>query len=66
MAEFNRCKIERLDTRSPKEKLKDLAAENETEKRLKEVIKSMQSKKRERSRESKRLTRELKAACVEI
>ena len=65
-AEFNRCKIERLDTRSEKEKLKEESAENEVENKLKEIIKCMQSKKRERSKENRKRTRDIRAACIEI
>ena len=65
-AEFNRCKIERLDTRSEKEKLKEMSADNEVENKLKEIIKCMQTKKRERSKENRKRTRDIRAACMEI
>ena len=65
-AEFNRCKIHRLDTRTDKEKLKEISAENEKENRLNSIIKEMQYKKREREKENKKRTREMKAAIMEI
>ena len=65
-AEYNRCKISRLDTRTETEKLKESSAENEIENKVKEVIKSMQKTKRNRSKESTRRTREMRDACIEI
>ena len=65
-AEYNRCKIERLDTRSEKIKLKEISKENEVESRLKEIIKKMRNKKRERSKENRKRTKEIKAALIEI
>jgi len=65
-AEFNRCKIQRLDTRSEKEKMKEISDENDIESKLKVIIKKMKGNKRERSKENKQRTREMKAALIEI
>ena len=40
-AEFNRCKIHRLDTRNEKMKLKEITEDYENENRLKNVIKKI-------------------------
>ena len=65
-AEYNRCKIQRLDTRTEKEKTKEIANENEIENKLKDIIKKMKCNKRKRSKESKMRTREMKDALIEI
>ena len=65
-AEFNRCKIHRLDTRNEKVKIKEITEDNENENRLKKIIKNMQLTKREREKENKKRTRDMKAALIEI
>ena len=65
-AEYNRCTIERLDTRSEKMRKKENVEIEQNENNIKKIIKEMKRTKRERSKENKRRTKEMKSALIEI
>ena len=68
-AEFNRCKIQRIETRFDKSLWDETVAENETDEMVKREMKLLQTKKRSRKTEKtvlKKTERKLKEECIRL
>ena len=64
--EFNRCVIHKIDTRSVKEKNKEKEKLDIEENSYKRMLRETKVPKRNRSRENRERTKDMKAACIEI
>ena len=66
-AEYNRCKINRIETRPTKFQYRDTLIEQENETLIKAGLKELNKLKRSRNKDKKKtLNTELKEACIEI